>query len=107
MKQSGLIGSRQFYKKIVALATPIVIQGGVTNIVSLLDNVMVGQLGTEQMSGVAIANQLLSVYNFGILGALAGIGIFTAQFFGKHDEDGLCHTLRSKRVVGVLSLIHI
>ena len=101
MKQSGLIGSRQFYKKILALATPIVIQGGVTNIVSLLDNVMVGQLGTEQMSGVAIANQLLSVYNFGILGALAGIGIFTAQLFGKHDEDGLCHTLRSKRVVGV------
>ncbi|MEG1524406.1 MAG: MATE family efflux transporter [Clostridia bacterium] len=99
MKKSILIGSRQFYKHIFALATPIVIQGGVTNLVSLLDNVMVGQLGTEQMSGIAIANQLLFVYNVGMIGALAGIGIFTAQFFGIQDEDGLCHTLRSKRIV--------
>lgn len=101
MKQSGAFGDRQFYKKIFALAAPIVIQSGATNLVNLLDNIMVGQLGTEQMSGVSIANQLFNVYNVGIVGALAGIGIFTAQYYGKGDEDGLCHTLRSKRIVSV------
>ena len=35
------------------------IQNGITNFVGLLDNIMVGQVGTEQMSGVAVANQLL------------------------------------------------
>ncbi len=99
MKQNVLISSSQFYKWVFSLATPIVIQGGVTNLVSLLDNVMVGQLGIEQMSGIAIANQLLFVYNVGLIGALSGIGIFTAQFFGKQDQDGLCHTLQSKRIV--------
>ena len=101
MHRSSLIGDRRFYRQIFALATPIVIQGGVTNLVTLLDNVMVGQLGTEQMSGVAIANQLLFVFNVGVIGALAGIGIFTAQFYGKRDEAGLCHMLRCKRVTAV------
>lgn len=97
--QNVLISSRQFYKRVFSLATPIVIQGGVTNLVSLLNNVMVGQLGTEQMSGVAIANQLLFIFNTGLIGVLSGIGIFTTQFFGKQDQDGLCHTLRCKRIV--------
>ena len=46
-----LIGTRDFYKKILALTIPIMIQNGITNFVSLLDNIMVGQIGTNQMSG--------------------------------------------------------
>ena len=48
---------------VLAIAIPIMIQNGITNFVSLLDNIMVGQIGTEQMSGVAIVNQLIFVYN--------------------------------------------
>ena len=47
------IGDRNFYKRYIALALPMIIQNAVTNLVSFLDNIMVGQLGTEQMSGVA------------------------------------------------------
>lgn len=50
------IGDRNFYKRYIALALPMIIQNAVTNLVSFLDNIMVGQLGTEQMSGVAIVN---------------------------------------------------
>ena len=57
------IGDKVFYKMVLAIAVPIMIQNGITNFVSLLDNIMVGQIGTEQMSGVAIVNQLLFVYN--------------------------------------------
>ena len=104
-KKTQLIGDRPFYRKVVRITVPIVIQGGITNLVTLLDNVMVGQLGTAQMSGVAIANQLLNIPFFGILGALAGIGIFTAQFFGKGDADGLRYTFRCKLVTGILSVL--
>ena len=55
------IGDKQFYKMVLAIAIPIMIQNGITNFVSLLDNIMVGQIGTEQMSGVAIVNQLIFV----------------------------------------------
>ncbi len=62
------IGDRNFYGRYIALALPMIIQNAVTNLVSFLDNIMVGQLGTEQMSGVAIVNQLIFVYNLAIFG---------------------------------------
>ena len=57
------IGNRAFYKMVFLVAIPIIVQNGITNFVSLLDNIMVGQVGTEQMSGVGIANQLIFVFN--------------------------------------------
>lgn len=90
------IGDKAFYKMVLAVAVPIMIQNGITNFVGLLDNIMVGQVGTEQMSGVAIVNQLLMVYNLCIFGGLAGAGIFTAQYFGQKDDEGIRHTFRYK-----------
>ena len=73
------IGNRAFYRRLFSVMLPILIQSLITNFVNLLDNVMVGQVGTEPMSGVAIVNQLLFVFNLCIFGGLAGAGIFTAQ----------------------------
>lgn len=61
------IGNKDFYKMVLLVAIPIMIQNAITNFVSLLDNIMVGLVGTEQMSGVAIINQLMLVYNICIL----------------------------------------
>lgn len=90
------IGDKAFYKMVLAVAVPIMIQNGITNFVGMLDNIMVGQIGTEQMSGVAIVNQLLMVYYLCIFGGLAGAGIFTAQYFGQKDDEGIRHTFRYK-----------
>ena len=62
-KHRKFIGDKRFYLMVLGVAMPIMIQNGITNFVSLLDNIMVGQVGTEQMSGVAIVNQLLFIYN--------------------------------------------
>lgn len=95
MKQTG------FYKNVFKILIPIVLQNVVTNLVNLLDNIMIGQVGTEPMSGVAIANQLFFVFNLGIFGGLAGAGIYTAQFRGKGDDRGICHTVRMKIYIGL------
>ena len=92
------IGDRAFYAMVLAVAVPIMIQNGFTNFVSMLDNIMVGRLGTEQMSGVAIANQLIFIYNLCIWGGLSGAGIFTAQFYGKDDVEGVRNTFRFKLI---------
>ena len=68
MKIRSFIGTKQFYKMALAIAIPIMVQNGITQLVSMLDNLMVGRLGTEQMSGVAIANQMIFVYNLAIVG---------------------------------------
>ena len=90
------VGDRAFYRRLMRVTLPILLQNGITNLVSLLDNIMVGAVGTEQMSGVSILNQLLFVFNLCIFGGLSGAGIFTAQFFGRGDEEGVRHTFRFK-----------
>lgn len=93
---SKFIGNKDFYKMVLMIAVPIMIQNGITNFVSLLDNIMIGQVGTEQMSGVAIVNQLIFVYNLCIFGGVSGAGIFTAQYFGQGNHEGVRQTMRFK-----------
>ena len=91
-----LWNEKGFYRYVLALALPIMLQNGVTNFVGLLDNIMIGRIGTEQMSGVAIVNQLLFVFNLTLFGATAGPGIFTSQFHGRGSTDGVRQTFRFK-----------
>ena len=90
------IGSASFYKRYLRLALPMILQNAITNLVSFLDNIMVGQLGTEPMSGVAIVNQLIFVYNLAIFGAVSAASIFGAQYFGKGNHKGHMHSFRFK-----------
>ena len=78
------------------------VQNGISNFVSLLDNIMVGQVGTEQMSCVAIVNQLVFIYFLCMFGGLAGAGIFTAQYYGQKDDEGVRHTFRYKFWLGLI-----
>ena len=96
MNFNKFIGNKAFYKHTLAIALPIMIQNGITNFVSMLDNIMLGRVGTEQMSGVAIVNQLLMIYYLCIFGGVAGAGIFTAQYYGTKDNEGIRNTVRFK-----------
>lgn len=96
------IGDKKFYKMVLALAIPIMVQNAITNFVSMLDNIMVGREGTNAFSGVGIANQLIFVFTFLIFGVGAGASIFGAQFFGKGDTEGVKYSFRFKTVVGIL-----
>ncbi len=91
-----------YYRRMLIIAVPIMIQNGVTNFVNMLDNIMVGQVGTAEMTGVSIVNQLLFVFNLCIFGALSGAGIFTAQFYGKKDNDGVRTTFQYKLISALL-----
>ncbi|MGN0355829.1 MAG: MATE family efflux transporter [Muricoprocola sp.] len=94
--KNKFFGDRAFYKMILAIAIPIMIQNGITNFVNLLDNIMIGQIGTNQMSGASIVNQLIFVYNLCIFGGVSGAGIFTAQYYGQGDQEGVRNTFRFK-----------
>lgn len=96
------IGDRNFYRYVIFLALPMIIQNAITSFVSFLDNIMVGQVGTEQMSGVAIVNQLMFVFNICIFGGVSGAGIFGTQFFGKGDYEGQKYAFRFKFYISAL-----
>ena len=97
------IGDRAFYKKVLVIAIPLMVQNLVTNFVNVLDNIMVGRLGTEAMSGVTIVNQFVFVFELLVFGIISGAGIFTAQYHGMKDVDGVRNTFRAKFVVSVVA----
>lgn len=99
---SKWFGDRKFYQRVLTVAVPIMIQNAISNFVSLLDNIMIGQVGTEQMSGIAIVNQLMFVFYLGIFGALSAAGIFSAQFYGSGDHEGVRNSFRFKLAISVL-----
>ncbi len=99
------IGDKKFYLMVLAIAVPIMVQNGITNFVAMLDNIMIGRVGTEQMSGVAVANQLLFVFNISIFGMVSGAGIFGAQFFGNENMRGVRDTFRFKIISCMLLVL--
>ena len=96
------IGDRRFYRTVLAVAVPMMIQNGITNLVNLLDNVMVGSLSTEAMSGVSIVNQLIFIFQLCTFGMVSGAGLFSAQAFGREDFDGVRYAFRFKLYAGAV-----
>ncbi len=102
MNKNKYFGDKAFYKYVLALSVPIMVQNFITNFVSMLDNLMVGSLGTAQMSGVSVSNQLLFVFNLTIFGLVSGAGIFGAQYAGNKDTVGIRNTFKFKVIASIL-----
>ena len=99
------IGDKAFYRSVLIILLPLVVQQGITSAVNLLDNLMVGSLGEESLSAVSVVNQILMVFNLTIFGGLSGVSIFGAQFAGKGDIDGMRQSFRTKLYFGVAAVV--
>lgn len=97
--RNTLFGDKNFYKKVLVVAIPLLIQQLITSFVNMLDNIMVGQTGTFAMSGVSVANQIITVFNLAVFGSVSASSIFGAQFYGKEDMKGVRNCLRFKFIV--------
>ncbi len=102
MKKGKLIGTKDFYRHVLVIAVPIMLQNGITNFVGMLDNIMVGRIGTEQMSGVSIVNQLFFILILCLFGATSGAGVLGAQYYGNGDYEGVRNTFRLKLWMSVI-----
>ncbi|MDD6401589.1 MAG: MATE family efflux transporter [Lachnospiraceae bacterium] len=94
--------NNDIYIKALSLAIPMMIQNGITNAVGLIDNLMVGSLGTERMTAVSIVGQLIFVFNLALFGGLSGPGIYGAQYFGQGNEEGVRNIFRLKLWISIL-----
>lgn len=97
--------NKQLYRRALTLAVPMMIQNGITNMVSLVDNVMVGSLGTDVITAVSIVGQLIFVFNLAIFGGLSGPGIYGAQYFGQGNKEGFQNAFRIKHWISAVCLL--
>ncbi|MBQ1846368.1 MAG: MATE family efflux transporter [Clostridia bacterium] len=96
-------GDKAFLKIVLSTAVPIVLQNGITSLVSALDNIMVGRLCSEATSGVAIVNQFMFVFFLVTFGAVSGAGILTAQYHGSGNVERVRDTFRAKLLICVVA----
>ncbi len=102
--KEAMIGEPEFYRRVALVVVPMIVQNTLSNIVGLLDNIMVGQIGTLSMSAVAIVNQIMFIFYLCIWGSLAGAGIYSTQFFGKGDMEGVRYAIRFKLITAITIL---
>jgi len=93
---------KDILKRALILAVPIMIQNGISNAVGLVDHIMVGSLGTEAMTAVSIITQLLFVFMLALFGGMSGPGIYTAQFYGQGNVEGVRASVRMKTIIGMV-----
>jgi putative MATE family efflux protein len=94
MRYSKFIGPKQFYKDVLKIAVPLMLQQLITSFVNLVDNLMVGQLGDASLGGVAATNRFYMIAFFATFGILAAAGIFIAQYFGAKDREHMKQSFR-------------
>ena len=104
-EKNTIFGSGNFYKNVLAIAVPIMLQQLIQSMVSLIDNFMVSGLGDISMSGVNIASQVLFVFMVLINTICMTGGIFLTQFFGAKDSGGMKQAFMFKLLAGFVALI--
>ncbi len=84
-----LTKDKSFYRSLFILALPIALQNLITFAVGMFDNVMIGSLGDNAVSGVYMGNQiqtLLQIFSAGIEGAIL---VLSAQYWGVGDKNSI------------------
>lgn len=102
---SKFIGDKKFYRSVLVIAVPLMIQQLISSSVNLIDNMMVGQLGDAALGGVAAVNRFYMIANFGTMGIINAAAIFIAQFFGANKEKEMKQSFRFSIISGLLVVI--
>lgn len=77
--------NKNFYKILATLAIPIILQNLITSSLNLVDNLMIGSLGENEIASVGLANQYFFVFILTLAGITGGASIFMSQYYGKKD----------------------
>ncbi len=85
--QKRYIGDRNFYREVIAISLPIILQQLIVTLMGIADNVMVGQLSSDVLASVTVANKFYMITQSVMFGITGGICIFISQFYGAEDHE--------------------
>lgn len=86
---------KEYFKTLMLIAIPIVLQNLIASSLNMLDTLMVGKLGEAEIASVGVGNQVFLLFNVMIMGLSGGCGIFIAQYWGQKDVKNI------RRVMGI------
>ena len=86
---------KNFLRKTVMIALPVAMQGMLNTVVNLVDNLMIGSLGSTAIASVGLANKVFFVFTLLVFGINSGSGVLAAQYWGNQDVKSI------KKVLGL------
>ena len=100
--------NKRFYKLLISLCIPIIIQQLISTSVNVIDTVMTSSLGESSVASIGVANQYFFLFNMSLSGIAGGLGIFISQFYGKNDVVNIKKTTSFTTLLSViLSVIFV
>lgn len=96
---------KDFLKRFLKISLPVMLAQFITFFTNFLDNIMVGTVSNEAVSGVYAANQVTYLFQMASFGIVEGAGIFIQQFAGAKDNERIKQSFRYKLLVSIILLI--
>lgn len=109
MNQAGIIDNKTYFSKLFKIGIPVVFQNFIVIGLNLIDTIMIGKLGEEQLAAIGASNQVYYIFSISLFGFLSGSAVYTSQYYGAGSRDGvrkmLGITLLSSLILAVASLL--
>ena len=83
------VKEKSFYKLILSIAVPVVLQNMITIGVNIMDTLMLGNYGEVQLSASSLANEFINIYHIMCMGMSMGAAVLTAQYYGAGNNPSL------------------
>ena len=80
-----IFSDKEFYKTLMVIAIPITLQNLIGSSLNMIDTLMIGMVGENELAAVGLSNQFFLLVLMGITGISSGVAIFTSQFWGQKD----------------------
>ncbi len=90
------IKDRSFYKLVVHMAIPVVLQNMITIGLNIIDTLMLGSYGEIQIAGSSLANEIINIFHILCMGMGGGAAVLTGMYWGRQDIPSL------KKVVTIM-----
>lgn len=96
-----MLRDRRYYTTLLTIALPIITQNFISSLLNMIDVTMLGQLGEVSIAAVGLANQVFFLLSLMLFGANSGMGVFTAQLWGKKDVPSIHKVLGIGLLIGL------
>ena len=87
--------NQNFYRKLLIVGIPMIIQQVIAVTLNLADTIMVGKVGENALAAVGAANQIYFIFGVVLFGVFSGAAVHAVQYWGIRDIVSL------RKIIGI------
>lgn len=107
--KSLFVKDKSFYKLVLTMAIPVVLQNMITIGLNIIDTMMLGSYGEIQIAGSSLANEIINIFHIFCMGMGGGAAVLTGMYWGRQDIPALkkAVTIMLRLCLGIAAIFTI